>query len=154
MAKQVIKIADLAQFNRTVDVSEETQISVRPLNLHEMVQLFIDSRELFLPLYALGVEGKVSMETLSPFLLSAPTMIAKIIAMSADDLDSAPVVEKNMAATVQLIALKEIWQMSIPDQKKASQLLSEVTKLLQRLSEEEEKNKTPQASSPMVLQPQ
>jgi hypothetical protein len=58
-----------------------------------------------------------------------------------------------MAATVQLIALSEIWSISVPDQKKARLLLSEVTNLLQKLSDEE-KLKNPKTPSPMALQPQ
>lgn len=153
MAKQTIKIADLAQLSRPVDVSETQQIMVRPLNLREMVQLFVDSREVFLPLYAAGIEGNVSVEQLAPFLLTAPQVVARVIAMATDEPESAPVVEQNMPATVQLIALSEIWQASVPDKKKASQLLSEVTKVLQKLSEKEELLTQP-ASSPTTLQPQ
>jgi len=133
--KQTVKIADLAQLSRTVDIGDDKQIQVRGLNLREMVTLFVDSRDVFLPLYAAGVDGQVSPDQLGPFLLSAPDMVARIIALASDDPDSAPLVEKNMPATVQLIALSEIWQASVPDQKKAALLLSEVTALLQRLSE-------------------
>lgn len=153
MAKTTIKIADLAQLNRPVDVAEDQQILLRPLNLREIVQLFIDSREVFLPLYAAGLEGKMTAEAFAPFLISAPDVVARIIAMASDDPASAPVVEQRMAATVQLIALSEIWQMSVPDQKKAKQLLSEVTALLQKLSAESE-NAIQQTSSPTSLLPQ
>lgn len=151
--KTVVKIADLAQLNRLVDISDEQQISVRPLNLREIVQLFIESREVFLPLYAAGVEGRVTPDDLGPFLLSAPEIVARIIAMAMDEPDKVAAVEKQMPATVQLIALSEIWKASIPDQKKASQLLSEVTKLLQKLSEENEQ-KLQQTASVTSLQPQ
>jgi len=153
MAKQVIKIADLAQLGRTVDISETQSIEVRALNLREMVKLFIDSQEVFLPLYAAGIDGKVSAEELGPFLLSAPDVVARIIAMASDDPDSAPVVEQRMPATVQLIALSEIWRASVPDQKKAALLLSEVTTLLQKLSEKSGSPVQP-LPSPMSLQPQ
>jgi len=63
------------------------------------------------------------------------------------------IIEQKMAATVQLIALSEIWSISVPDQKKARLLLSEVTNLLQKLSDEE-KLKNPKTPSPMALQPQ
>lgn len=153
MAKKTVKIADLAQLRRFVDISDEEQIEVRALNLREMVTLFIDSREVFIPLYAAGIEGQVSAEHLGPFLLSAPEVVAKIIAMATDEPESAPVVEKNMPATVQLIALSEIWKVSIPDQKKASLLLSEVTKLLQKLQEKGVVS-APPTPSVMTLQPQ
>lgn len=153
MAKQVVKIADLAQLSRPVDISADQQIMVRPLNLKEIVTLFIESRDVFLPLYAAGVEGKVTVEDLGPFLLSAPDVVARVIAMATDEPESAALVEKMMPATVQLIALSEIWKASIPDQKKASLLLSEVTRLLQRLSEDAEGVKQ-QMSSATNLQPQ
>lgn len=152
-SKQVIKIADLAQLSRPVDISDDQQIVVRGLNLREMVTLFMESQEVFLPLYAAGLEGKTDAETLGPFLLTAPEVVAKIIALASDDPSSAPVVEQRMAATVQLIALSEIWKLSVPDQKKASQLLSEVTRLLQRLNERGELQTLP-VSSPMSLRPQ
>ena len=62
MAKQVIKIADLAQLGRTVDISDDQSIRVRALNLREMVNLFMDSQEVFLPLYAAGIEGRTSSD--------------------------------------------------------------------------------------------
>lgn len=144
MAKKTVKISDLAQRKRKVDISDEEDIEVRALNLREIVTLFIDSREAFLPLYAAGLEGKVNPESLAPFLLSAPDVVARIIAMASDDLDSVSFVE-NLPATVQLIALSEIWQASVPDQKKALQLLSEVTKVLQKLSDDEKLKKASEA---------
>ena len=154
MAKQVIKIADLAQLSRPVDISDTQQIMVRALSLREMVGLFIDSRDVFLPLYAAGLEGKIDAEQLGPFLLTAPEVVARIIAMASDEPESAKVIETRMPATVQLIALSEIWKVSVPDPKKARELLSEVTTLLQKLNEKELGNVVPlPTSSPMSLQP-
>lgn len=152
MAKQTVKLADLAQLSRPVDISDDQQIVVRALNLREMVTLFIESQDVFLPLYAAGIDGKADAEHLGPFLLSAPDVVAKIIAMASNEPESAATVEQNMPATVQLIALAEIWKASVPDQKKASQLLSEVTGLLQRLSEKAEVDqKLLVTSSPTTL---
>jgi hypothetical protein len=153
MAKQVIKIADLAQLGRLVDVSETQQIMVRALNLREMVKLFVDSRDVFMMLYAAGIEGRASAEQLGPFLLTAPETVAQIIAFATDEPESAKVVEDRMPATVQLIALSEIWKASIPDAKKARELLSEVTTLLQKLNADGE-TALPPSPSPMTLQPQ
>lgn len=153
MAKQTVKIADLAQLSRPVDISDDQQIMVRALNLREIVSLFIESQDVFLPLYAAGLEGKANPEELAPFLLSAPTLVAKIIAMASDDPESASTVEHMMPATVQLIALSEIWTASIPDQKKASQLLSVVTELLQKLEKRAAEGRLP-IPSPTTLPPQ
>lgn len=151
MAKQTIKIADLAQLSRPVDVSDDQQIMVRPLNLREMVTLFLESQDVFLPLYAASLDAANPAEALGPFLLSAPDVVAKIIAMATDEPESTEIIQQRMPATVQLIALSEIWKASVPDQKKASQLLSEVTKLLQKLSEKSGQS-LPQTPSPMSLQ--
>lgn len=151
--KKIVKIADLAQLTQTIDISDDQQIVVRALNLREMVGLFIEARDVFLPLYGAGLSGEATVEQLAPFLLSSPELIAKIIAMASDEPESAPHVEKSMAGTVQLIALSEIWKLSVPDQKKASQLLSEVTRQLQKLSVENEKL-IQQMPSPTTLQPQ
>lgn len=152
MAKKIVKIADLAQLSRPVDISEDEQIMVRALNLREMVELFIDSRDVFLPLYAAGVEGTVNAEGLGPFLLTAPEVVAKIIALASDEPGSTDVIQKRMPATVQLIALSEIWKLSVPDAKKARELLSEVTTLLQKLNEKGELAQ--KTASPMSLQAQ
>lgn len=151
--KTLVKITDLAQLGRLVDISEEQQIMVRALNLREMVTLFVDERDVFLPLYAAGVEGKASAENLAPFLLSAPQVVARIIAMASDEPEARDTIEKHMPATAQLVALAEIWKASVPDQKKASQLLSEVTNLLSKLSDERGQG-MPETPSPTSLQPQ
>jgi len=154
VAKQVVKIAELAQLSRPVDISETQQIMVRALNLREMVTLFVESQDVFLPLYAMSLEGKTSsVEAFGPFLLSAPEVVAKIIAMATDEPDTTDIIQTRMPATVQLIALAEIWEASVPDKKKASQLLSEVTKLLQKLSEESEQE-VRRITSQTSLQPQ
>jgi hypothetical protein len=153
MAKQVVKIADLAQLTSTVDVSDDKQIVVRALSLREMVKLFVESYDAFMPLYAAGLSGDFSVEKMAPFLLTSPEVVAKIIAMASDEPDSADKVEQHMASTVQLIALAEVWKLSVPDPKKASLLLSEVTRLLQSLSEKEGVL-IPPPVSPMSLQPQ
>lgn len=157
MAKTIVKIANLSNLGRSVDISDDQQIMVRGLNLQEMVGLLVDSQDVFLPLYAAGVEGKLAPEQMAPFLLAAPEVVAKIIAMASDDLDSAPVVQQRMPATVQLIALSEIWTASVPDQKKARLLLSEVTALLQKLEEKaksEQAKLAQQTPSPPSLLPQ
>ncbi|PWT91214.1 MAG: hypothetical protein C5B54_05775, partial [Acidobacteria bacterium] len=107
--KKTVKIGDLTQLTRPVSISEDEQILVRPLTLKEMVSLFFDSRDAFLALYQAGVEG-ATPESLAPFLLTAPELVAKIIAIASDDPGSAKSVENHLPGTVQLIALHEVWQ--------------------------------------------
>jgi hypothetical protein len=65
----------------------------------------------------------------------SPSFVASTIALASDEPESAKDIEDNMVSTVQLIALQKIWKLSAPDPKKAAELLSGVTVLLQRLSE-------------------
>jgi hypothetical protein len=152
LPKKTVKLKDLAQLSRPVDISDTEQILVRALNLQEMVQLFIDSREDFLQLYSAGLEG-VGPEVLAPFLLSSPKLVATILALASDEPESAAIIQQRMPATVQLIALYEVWKASVPDPKKARELLSEVTALLRKLNSKSAGAVpgTPTTSSPTTL---
>jgi hypothetical protein len=129
--KRVVKLAELANLARPIDISDTQQIMVRALTLREMVTLFIEARDTFLGLYAVGLKSDATAEEFAPFLITAPDVVAKIIALASDEPDNAEMVETRMPGTVQLIALFEIWHASVPDPKKARELLSEVTTLLQ-----------------------
>jgi len=153
MAKTVVKIKELAQLGTPVDISDTEQIMVRALSLKEMVTLFIESKDVFISLYSVGLEGP-TVEVLAPFLLSAPDVVARIIALASDEPESAAVIEQRLPATVQLIALAEIWSLSVPDPKKARELLSEVTALLQKLKAKGEFLEAQKISSPTTLPPE
>lgn len=132
MAKEIIKVEDLVNLKRPVDVTETKQIMVRGLSLQEMLNFFVEAADVFLPLYNMGLQGIHNAEALTPFLLSSPELVAKIIATASDSPDQADVIQKYMPGTVQLMALLETWKASVPDPKKAHELLSEVTALLQK----------------------
>lgn len=152
--KKIIKLSDLANIKRPLDVSDEHQVMIRALTLREMVTLFLESQDAFLPLFAAGLDGKFEVKELMPFLLTSPTLVAKIIALASDEPDASQSVETSMPATVQLIALSEIWRASIPDPKKARELLSEVTALLQKAYETGQKEIAkgqPPTPSPIIL---
>jgi hypothetical protein len=151
--KRAVKLSDLLQLGTEVEVAPGQVLRVRPLNLMEIIRLFIDQTENFLSLYASGLDGKFEVKDLAPFLLSCPDMIAQIIAFASDEPDQAGVVQKNMPGTVQLIALSEIWKLSVPDAKKAKELLSEVTALLRRAQENQSSAspKPDKSSNPVLL---
>lgn len=152
MAKKTVKLADIVNLSRPVDINDDEQIMVRALTLKEMVTLFIESSDVFMPLYAAGLAETLTVETLGPFLLTAPEVVAKIIALASDEPEQVEATAK-LPATVQLVALVEIWKASVPDPKKASELLSEVMAQLQKLNEKYV-NKLPQTPSPSLsLQP-
>ena len=138
LQRKTVKIGDLKALGAKVAINDEQEIDVRPLNLAEMVALFIDSRDDFLPLYSAGLEG-FSAEKMMPFLLTAPNLVARIIAMACDSGDAAGIeAVRKFPATVQLVALVEIWKLSVPDAKKAQELLSQVTALLEDVNKRNE----------------
>jgi hypothetical protein len=119
----------------SVEVAPGKTFTVRPLNLEEMVKLLISNQEAFFHMYAAAVEGqKNDVMNLAPVLMAAPEMAAMVIAIASDQepLDeAAAAVQARMPAAVQLIALTEIFKLSVPDPKKTYALLSEVMGRLQ-----------------------
>jgi len=138
MSKKRLSIMDLANRDYTVDISEEEEMVIHPLTLTQLLNVFANFRESFLSLYTQFMSGAGEIQ-LGQFLLSAPSMVAHVIALSTSPdseeqfAERAVAIQTNMAGTVQLIALKSIWEISVPDPKKARELLSEVTAQLKKL---------------------
>lgn len=124
-----IKIADLLQLETQVELQPGVSVPVRALTLQEMMKLLVGARETFVALYSQGVSG--SSDSLAPFLLAAPDLVVKIVALGLGAEGQEADIAK-LAPTVQLIALNEIWKLSVPDPKKAQELLSEVTAQLKK----------------------
>ena len=124
----------LSSLTTQVEVAPGKNISVRALVLSEMVEFFVDNQIVFLTIYAECLKPGSIESKLGKVLLAAPEMVTQIIAkaMDADFEDEKTI--KMLPATVQLIALREIFRLSVPDPKKASLLLSEVMGELRRLS--------------------
>lgn len=129
------KLADLLQFGSEVELTPGKMLSVRPLNLDEMVTLFLKYQRAFIGMYATAQSAGDSLVLqLGPFLAAAPDLVATIIAIASDSMDedgAVEIVKRQMPATVQLIALEAIWRTSVPDPKKAKELLSGVMAQLQ-----------------------
>jgi hypothetical protein len=154
-----IKISDLLNLSTVVEVSPgKPGLPVRALSLNEMMKLFMDSQDIFLKLYSMGFTMNRSQD-LAGFLLAAPEVVVRIIAVASDCEGQEEDIAK-IPATVQLIALFEIWKLSVPDPKKAKELLSEVTAQLRRLSPkavqkaEEELQRTSQLNSSTTSLPE
>jgi len=149
-SKKTVKLKDLLSVKHQVDISNTEQFEVRPLTFEEMLKLFVDESENFMALYSRGLEGNTTLASLSPFLVAAPGLVAKIIALASDEPEEADHIRLKMSGTVQLIALGEIWKLSVPDPKKAQELLSGVMALAQKLTKEgkviESEQAQPQAS--------
>lgn len=162
--RKTIKLSEMAGLtNRTVEINDEHQFTVRPLTLREMVVLFTESQEDFLPLYEIGLDlDGLTSEKLLPFLIAAPNLVARVIALSANpvtpdrELQHTHLQEvlDHMPVAVQLIALSEIWKASVPDAKKAQELLSMVAALLKTGREKAGQNaatEPPSSPTPSAL---
>ncbi len=134
--KQTVRIADLIPKPVDVEVSAGKFMTVNSLSLEQIVKLLWLYQEPFLRVYAEGLTAKPNYESL---IIAAPDMVADIIAMGADA-DGQQEDIKRLPGTVQLVALKSIWAMSVPDPKKLLESLSEVMGYLRRLSSEREQS--------------
>lgn len=131
--KKLVKISDLVPKPSKVTVSDTSFLEVRALTIKEIIELFWLYQDAFLSVYA---EGQQAQPNYTHLLVAAPNMVADIIAKAAnaegqqEDILLIP-------GTVQLIALAEIWKISVPDPKKLKESLSVVMAGLKRLSTEE-----------------
>lgn len=141
---KLVKLSDLVNNKKVIEISDEMSIEVRPLPVKTMVNLLVNQTDKFIELYSLGAEGKLTAKDLGPFLVAAPRLVADIIALASGEPEKAEEVENYMPASVQLIALGEIWKLSVPDPKKAKELLSGVTSLLQKLFKGQEIKENPE----------
>ena len=146
--KPKLRIADLLPIAGRVEVSTGNFLPIRPLYLDEMINLFLGYRSTFLSMYATSIDADAGIG-FAPFLTVAPELVAKIIALASDTEGQEDDI-KLMPATVQLIALHDIWKLSVPDPKKAAELLSEVTGQLLKLKEKQ-KSETLKSDSPQTL---
>ena len=135
-------LADLLEQEESVDLGKGRKLFVRPLSLEEMVGLFVVHGDTLVQLYELMfMPGEPKF---GPFLLSAPGLVAQIIAISSDpertgeqtkeeaENAAAQMIKSKMPASSQVEALQVIWRMSVPDPKKLEELLSEATVLLRK----------------------
>ena len=152
--KQKLSIVELLKVNEdTIELAPGVEVSVHPLNLTQMVTLFAGYREAFLSLYSQAVDEANNRVNLAPVLLAAPDMVAKIIALAVDREDEADQIRDHVAATLQLIAVEKIFRLSVPDPKKAGELLSVVTGMLRKLADKPGSNLVTMASSSPTTSP-
>ena len=130
----VVNIADLLPSPIKVLVVDDKYLELQPLSLEAMVTLLVDNQELFLTLYSQAETGTTASEKIGAVLLSAPEFVSKIIAIAAGAVGQEAHIRK-LPPTVQLIALHELWKASVPDPKKAGELLSVVMAQLRGLSQ-------------------
>lgn len=136
-----IKIADLLPSPVSLKVGRG-ELVLHPLTLSDIVGLLKDHKESFVAMYAAGSRGTNEWAS---FIAQTPDLVADVIATSAEAKGQQKDI-KRLPGAVQISALVEIWNLSVPDAKKLIESLSEVTGGLQRLADET-RNQTPLASS-------
>ena len=130
------------------------EVNVYPLTITDMVAFMMGYKADFLQLYSRLDMNKTALEfaddpDINIQIMHAPRMFAEIIAVSTGDASVAPAVEKQLSQRVQLIALHQIWKISVPDPKRQADLLSEVMGKLLKLTGElkQKREQTPESDS-------
>lgn len=138
-----VKISDLLQLDSKVEIAPGKFLPIHGLSLDAMLSLFMSHQTEFMILYEQGqqMKGRMDATVLHPFLLAAPDFVAKVIALASDSTGQEDDIKK-IPSTAQLIALHEIWKLSVPDPKKAGELLSVAMEQLRRLSQTKAKKQS------------
>ena len=127
-----VNIADLLAPPIKILVAEGKFLELRALTLQEMVNLLINNETLFMTLYSQFQEGGSPEKKIGAMLALAPEFVVQLIAIAADAIGQELSISR-LPPTVQLIAIHELWKASVPDPKKAGELLSEVMGQLRKL---------------------
>jgi hypothetical protein len=119
-----VRISEVLPAPVPVDVGDGKYFEVQGLPLKALSRLIQTHQEDFAKLLVMK-EGKPDYEAL---MNTAPDLVADIIAAASgwDNDEQERQAAKNLAASVQLIALQAIWKLTVPDVKKLQALLSEV----------------------------
>lgn len=140
-----VKISELLPKPVDVDAGIGT-FQVRALNMKELVQLIVDHREGMVALFDGGMAGD-----LSRFVDEAPDLSRDIIALSAGVTDSEEIEAiEQLPGTVQLVALLEIWRLTVPQPKKLVELLSALRTQVEKAKVVAETQKVGPAPIPTV----
>jgi hypothetical protein len=127
--KKMVKISDLFQKPEQIEVNPGQFLEVQGIPLSDIVAMLWSNQEAFLSIYASGQQEKPNYAMM---LISAPHMVAQVIAAGADAKGQEEDIER-LPAAVQLIALATIWKMTAPDPKKLQECLSTVLAELRTL---------------------
>lgn len=125
----MVKISDLLPITSSIRISDTQSLEVRALSFEEITRLVWVYKDVVVSMF--GESQNLKDVSYERFLMAAPELCADIIAMGADAIGQQDDI-KRLPGTVQLIALTEIWRLSVPDPKK---LLESLTKILGELRE-------------------
>lgn len=134
-----VKITDLLPAPVKIVVAEGKEpLVLRHLELSEIVTLLFSHASEFLAMYA---ESQNEKPNYLKFISLAPALCAQAIAMSADDPDNVASYRK-LPFSVQVIALRELWKVSVPDPKSFGETMRTLFNELKRLSDEVEEQES------------
>lgn len=149
MDMKKLRIADLLPVRREVALGEGS-ITIKPLDLPDIIALLTKYRDEFVSLYA---EAQKEKPDFSLFGAATGTMVTEIIARSTGRLDELEDI-LLLPGTVKLSLLADIWLMSVPDPKKLVEAVAGVLGQLLRLRAElEARQKSSAGNSPSLSTP-
>jgi precorrin-6B methylase 2 len=117
-----VKIADLLPLPVGIKVGSG-ELKIRGITLKEMLGLLARHKDVIVTFVGGGEQD------LEKLLVTAPDMVAEVIAMAADAQGQEADVAR-LPAAAQLDALTAVWELSVPDLKKLKESLSRVTAAL------------------------
>lgn len=149
MGKKILlsELFPLRQSVRLVDDNPDSNISVRPLKMPEIVSLLLSHKEGLLALYNESQKPDPQYTTVA---LAVPNLITDIICIGAEDLAEQREDVELLPPGTQLQLLASIWELSVPDPKKfiesLSRLMGQVARLASSARPQQEETQEPQPS--------
>lgn len=144
---KIVKLADIIPKKIVVEIAEGQGIELGVVTLEQIAKLYWTYQDTFLSLYATGSGDEPNYTTI---VMAAPTMVAQIIAYAAGEEDSVEAI-KTLPPTVQLIALSEVWKLSVPDPKKLKEALTSLMSEIQKISQPAVSLETPDKNTETTL---
>lgn len=148
MAKPKLRIAEMLVLEKEVRLSltnSEHVLTIRPLGLEEVMRLLVVHREQFVSLWT---EAQKDEPDYAVFGAGSKQMVAEIIALASGRMDEIDDILR-MPGTVQVVALADILQLSVPDPKKLLEAIHAVLATVHRLRKDSPQPQ-PSVASPMT----
>jgi len=120
---KIVKLSDLTPISAEVEVGDGVGIRLYPLTMLNLTELFLEAQDELVSLYAQSQQPEPDFTTA---IVTAPRLVAKIIAVSARSPESIDVVQ-GLPAANQLIAISKVWEISAPDPKKLVEAVLSIT---------------------------
>jgi hypothetical protein len=138
-----VRLRDLFPLRDSVQITENAQVEIKPLQLPDIVRLIVKYGDAFVALYNQSQQDHPSYEGI---IVAVPELVNDIICMGADMHDQREDVAL-LPPGPKLQLLARIWGLSVPDPKKLIESLSSLMAQAKRLAEEARARQSPSASS-------